>query len=194
MHVGRSKPGPIRLLWCRSDEMMSGGAPAASMDSATVNEKPPEPWPTSNRTPRSRARSALARRLSLSFISDMLWPVAQCVTRSPGRNMSSTSSISGGPAPMWAITGRPATAAAWTARRRGSKPISPVAKRSSRHLTPITKSLCSSAAAAHRPGSHRSRRRASPVSATSPIALILTKARVCKGASPALIRRSAAML
>ena len=56
MQVGRSYIGPWTLIWWMSEEITSGGSPAASSASAVSNENDPMPWPMSMITPASHAR------------------------------------------------------------------------------------------------------------------------------------------
>ena len=190
MQVGRSNIGPATLRWWRSLEITSGEAPAAISASATAKEKPPQPCPTSRSTPRS-ASPLRARRSSPSGpTSAMHWPVAQWVTTSPGRSRSSTSSIAGGPAPMWTITGSPTSPAAARARSRASRPVPAVELRSMRHLIPTTRSRWAAAASAQAETSSRSGSPHSPVSSRRPIRLMLRRARTRSGAGRTSRRRS----
>ena len=66
-------------------EMVSGGKPCASAARATRQVNEPEPCPTSNRMPRSRAAKASGQTRPSSSSRPPSLPWKQCVTTSPGR-------------------------------------------------------------------------------------------------------------
>ena len=141
--------GALMLLVWTSVEMVSGQKPCSARRRDTSQEKEPLPCPMSKRMPRSRARrtAGLTRPLwSTRRVTGC--PLKACVTRSPGRRISSACSRTGGGSPMCSITGIPAIPAAATAIHTGWAVLSsPKALRLPRTLTPTTRSGLASAQA-----------------------------------------------